>query len=132
MSTIEPSELSAYLDGELSADHRRVVAAALVSDSALRAEFDALANADVAWRRAAQTASFTPSIRMPEKNVAYISTPTAVVLAVVLVVLKLAPKFADGGVALAVVAHAVALVLALAGIAWLARLPTIGATGSPR
>jgi hypothetical protein len=69
---------------------------------------------------------------MPEKNVAYISTPTAVVLAVVLVVLKLAPKFADGGVALAVVAHAVALVLALAGIAWLARLPTIGATGSPR
>lgn len=132
MSDIEPSELSAYLDGELEEDRRREVAGRLASDPALRAEYEALAGADAAWRQAAQTAAFTPSIRwpQPQKSLGYISAPAAVLLATALVVLKLAPKFSDS-VALGLVAHTVALTVVLAGIAWLAASAR-DATAPPR
>jgi anti-sigma factor RsiW len=122
MSDIEPHELSAYLDGELSADRRRAVAAALASDPMLRAEVEALAGADATWRKTAQAAAFTPSIRWPRKSFGHVSAPVAVLLAVVLVALKLVPKFADSA-GPGLIAHTLALAIALAGIAWLAVAP---------
>lgn len=129
MSDIEASELSAYLDGELSADRRRAVADRFASDAALRAEYDALATGDVAWRRIAQSAAFRPSIRWPRTSAGYVPTAAAVAIAVVLVALKLAPP---GGVAIGLAVHAVALAVVLAGVVWLTATPVWSATAPPR
>jgi anti-sigma factor RsiW len=131
MIEIDSSELSAYLDGEQSAERRRAVAAELAAHPALQVAFDTLADADAAWRRSAQSAAFTPVVRLPRESTAHISAPVAAGLAVVLVVLKLVPEFVDG-MALAVALHTVAFAVVLAGVAWLAASPSRSATGLPR
>jgi anti-sigma factor RsiW len=130
MSDIEPHELSAYLDGELTADRAQAVAAALASDPALRAEYEALAGADATWRQTAQAATFQPYIRWPQKSICSIPAPAAAALATILVVVKLAPHLTEG-LALGLAVHALALAVALIGIAWVA-LPARDVTAQPR
>ncbi len=64
MRTIEPGELSGYLDGELDRARAAEVGAALAEDAALAAELAALSGADAKWSYAARTAQFLPDVRL--------------------------------------------------------------------
>ncbi len=68
MTTIDPSELSAYIDGELDATRAAAVAAALAADEALAAELAALRCTDERWSCAARTAQFAPNVRLPRRT----------------------------------------------------------------
>ena len=60
MKAIDPSELSALLDGELTAQRSAEIRAAIASNAALRAEFNELSRCDLAWKEAARSAVFQP------------------------------------------------------------------------
>jgi anti-sigma factor RsiW len=62
MNTIEAGELSAHLDGELSAERAQTVRAAIDSQPELQAAVQRLASLDDRWQRAADTAQFSPAI----------------------------------------------------------------------
>lgn len=62
MKPVDPAELSALLDGELSPERSREVEAAIASDPELRAEWEQLRTLDARWRSAAATAAFRPQI----------------------------------------------------------------------
>jgi anti-sigma factor RsiW len=64
---IDPSELSGLLDGELDPVRAQEVRAAIAADPALRAEFEALQDADRAWRDAAASAQFPAAVRVPSE-----------------------------------------------------------------
>ena len=64
MKPIEPFELSGYLDGELEPDRVRELEAVLARDPALRAEYEALANADREWKSTARLAAFVPDTQV--------------------------------------------------------------------
>ncbi len=107
MNPIDPAELSAYLDDELSPARAREVEAAMRDSPALRAELDALLEADKKWRAAVRSASFRPRIRL--RNAA---TP------------KVSPYRAAGALALLVAAR----VLPKLGSAWDVELIVNGIT----
>jgi anti-sigma factor RsiW len=65
MTPVQPEELSALLDGELSAERAAEIERQMVSDPALRAEFELLSDLDAQWRTAARTAVFTPGLVRP-------------------------------------------------------------------
>jgi anti-sigma factor RsiW len=62
MKPVDPAELSALLDGELSPERSREVEAAIASDPELRTEWEQLRILDARWRSAAATAAFRPQI----------------------------------------------------------------------
>ena len=64
MTPLNPAELSAYLDGELSETRAREVAAMVAANPALLDELDMLGNQDAAWRVAAGAAAFRPALRL--------------------------------------------------------------------
>jgi anti-sigma factor RsiW len=65
MKQVQAEELSALLDGELSAERAAEVQVQIAADPALRADYAALARLD-AWARAsAGAAAFTPTVRLP-------------------------------------------------------------------
>lgn len=68
MTPLRPGELSAYLDGELSAEREREVENILSSEPAARAEFDAIAAADAGWRSYARSAAFHPRVSLPAQR----------------------------------------------------------------
>lgn len=65
MEPIDPAELSAYLDGELSIERAEEIGAALKRDPALRQSFESLAALDFAWKGQASTAAFRPDVQLP-------------------------------------------------------------------
>jgi anti-sigma factor RsiW len=115
MKPIEGIELSGYLDGELEPDRAREVEAALERDPVLRAEFEALAEADKEWKSAGRLAGFVPQAQLPKKK----SLVPAAVL-VLLVGLRLMPKISDM-FAWALVLHATVLAIALPWVVRMAR-----------
>jgi anti-sigma factor RsiW len=110
VNPIDPAELSAYLDGELTAARARAVEAALASSPELRGELNSLMNADHTWRAAAGTAFFRPRVRLRPGDTPRSALGVAGVL-VLLVVARVVPKLAStlevelilNGVALAIV-----------------------------
>jgi anti-sigma factor RsiW len=120
MKPVEPAELSAFLDNELDGVRAAEVEAALASDSALRAEFNAVARADAECRSAAGTAAFSPDVRLSAK--ALPSGPWYLTAAVVgvLVAVRMLPKFSDA-LEFGFVLHGLALVIVLAWVTWIAR-----------
>lgn len=66
MQPIDPAELSAYLDGELSGERAQEIRAALEKDPALRRSFEALASMDAEWKGQASTAAFRPEVQFPK------------------------------------------------------------------
>lgn len=65
MRSIDPHELSAFIDGELDAEQRAAVRAALAIDEALRAHYESLVHADVHLKGVAAGVTLSPSIRLP-------------------------------------------------------------------
>jgi anti-sigma factor RsiW len=109
---IDPAELSAYLDGELSSTRAREIEAALASSPALRDELDQLGESDRRWRAAARTASFRPDIewrRTPAFKVSVRRSGAAVVL---LLIARVLPKLV-GTFELNLILNAIALAVAL-------------------
>jgi anti-sigma factor RsiW len=67
MSSIDPAELSALLDGELHPERASVVRQAIVSDPVLRAEFEMLKRLDCTIAEAAAAAAFEARVIIPEE-----------------------------------------------------------------
>ncbi|HLT62977.1 MAG TPA: zf-HC2 domain-containing protein [Pseudohongiella sp.] len=116
MKAVEPAELSAYLDGELSSERMAEIDAALTTDANLRAEFEALKSADIQWKAAAKAATFHPEVQLPESRAQVFTPVMLAVIVVTLIALRMIPKFADMMV-FAIALHAIALVSLLP---WLA------------
>jgi anti-sigma factor RsiW len=64
MDPIDPAELSAYLDGELSAKRAEEVRAALARDPMLRKSYDQLAALDADCKSRAAAAMFRPRVQL--------------------------------------------------------------------
>jgi hypothetical protein len=64
MLPIDPVELSAFLDGELSAERAEEIRVALDRDPILRATYEQLALCDADWSARAATAMFRPKVRV--------------------------------------------------------------------
>lgn len=77
MRPIDPAELSALLDGELDASRAAEVRAALAGDAALRAQYEALAQADAQLRAFAASLELNPRIRLPPVDAAPQERPSA-------------------------------------------------------
>jgi len=58
MTDLDPSELSALLDGELDELRAAQVEAIIASDEGLRTEYEILRQADAHWRSMARSAAF--------------------------------------------------------------------------
>jgi anti-sigma factor RsiW len=65
MSDPDPAELSAFLDGELTAVRAAQVEAIIAADARVRAEYEMLAKADARWRSMALGAAFRPQVSWP-------------------------------------------------------------------
>lgn len=124
---VAPEEMSALLDGELDAARAREVEAQLRSDAALRAEFEALAACDARWRAAADAAAFAPVVRLPV-GVASVGAArvegagwlTALAIAIGGLIAARSVLKLSGSDAFAFSLPAVALLLLLAMVVWLA------------
>lgn len=94
MTPIDPAELSALLDGELSAERAAVVRQALADDPALRAEYEAMLRCDTAWKAAAATARFTPQVSLHQSLWGYRLRAAGVVSGLLLlrIALKVMPS----------------------------------------
>lgn len=64
MTPLDPAELSALLDGELTPERAAVVRQALANDPVLRQQYEALANRDTSWKQTAATAAFRPRVSL--------------------------------------------------------------------
>ena len=70
MLPIDPTELSAFLDGELPARRAEEVRAALAQDPVLRQSYELLVERDGDWNAQAAAAMFRPRVRIPHAPVA--------------------------------------------------------------
>jgi len=66
MNDLNPAELSAYLDGELSSARTEEIEALIAADTRVRSAFDQLKRADQRLRSVAEAAAFRPEFRWPE------------------------------------------------------------------
>ena len=120
MTNIEPEELSAYVDGELTLERRREIDIALAADASLRAELDSLRALDAQLKRVAVEHRFEPSVAIEWSVV----LPKQTVLGIAFIVLALAtirlvPKFLNAHIWDWLLVNGVALTVLLAGTAWL-------------
>ena len=94
MSPIDPAELSALLDGELTPSRADEVRAALEHDPALKAEFEQLRQFDDTCRQAASTASFQPLVTIGVQPDAW-SWAVPVMLGGAILTVRFLPKMWD-------------------------------------
>ena len=119
MTQVQPEELSALLDGELSPPRAREVELQLAADPDLRRELQLLRESDARWLAAAATAAFQPTLRLraaanlPRRFVA------ATALIVTLTAVRMAVKVTSSLI-LSFGVQAVVLVVLLAVIVWFA------------
>ncbi|CAN5510438.1 hypothetical protein BH10PLA2_BH10PLA2_03130 [soil metagenome] len=64
MLPIDPAELSAYVDGELTSQRAEEIRAALARDPVLRATYEQLAVLDADWSARAASVMFRPRVRV--------------------------------------------------------------------
>ena len=123
MNAIDPVELSAYLDGEVSAARAAEIRRALATDATLRAQFDRLKALDGKWRAAANSTAAKPveAIVSPKTDSRFVAA------LVLLLALRFLPKLGDVVVA-AVVLHALVLIIVLAVIVRVARMDAMSNT----
>lgn len=91
MTPVRPEELSALLDGELSADRAREVRTAISQRPALADEWERLAALDRAARLGARSAGFMPEIVLPDARPSRVP-PIGVAALAGLLVLRLGAK----------------------------------------
>ncbi len=70
MKTIDPAELSALLDGELTPQRAREVREEIERTPSLKVEFEQLRRADADCRARASSAEFRPAVKLPAKRAA--------------------------------------------------------------
>jgi anti-sigma factor RsiW len=121
MKPIQPEELSAFLDGELSAQRTREVQQQLDSDDVLRDQIDSLQGLDQKLRAAAFDARFKPSIRLPSTVEPASRVLGIAALGAVLAGLRLTLKMVDVEVLQLMAVNAAVLAVLLAATAWLIR-----------
>jgi anti-sigma factor RsiW len=68
MKTIDPAELSALLDGELTPERACEVREEVERNPSLKTEFERLRCADADCRARASAAEFTPAVKLPAKH----------------------------------------------------------------
>ena len=127
MTPVEPEELSALIDRELSPERAAEIERRLTTDPALRAALEALRDLDDRWKAAARTGVFAPNIVHPTPN-PWMSA-AAVGGSAALVGLWVAVRAFDV-VGLAYAMQAVALAVVLAGLVRIARADQ-AAAGEP-
>jgi anti-sigma factor RsiW len=126
MKPIEPAELSAYLDGELNPIRAREVETAMTNEPALRAEFNALTEADTAWRAAARSAEFRPAVRLRHSTAVWASLPAATAGVALLVAVRILPRLTDT-LAWGFFLHGITLAIM---VVWVIRLARGGAVAA--
>ena len=113
MTRVDPSELSALLDGELAPERAVEVCQAIAADPELRREYEELARLDGDLRAHAQEAVFQPRVEIPQRcrglrpHVAWI----APLLVIMSLALRTLPLPIETGVEVAVVVILVPYVL---------------------
>lgn len=120
MMPLDPVELSAYLDGELSAERMREIESILASDPIARAEFEALAAADANWRKSARSAAFHPNVDLPFPSEDAISIRMIGVVVASLIIMQYVLKQLDV-IALTLALNGVALAIVLIGVVFLVK-----------
>jgi ferric-dicitrate binding protein FerR (iron transport regulator) len=68
MKPIDPSDISALLDGKLSPEDADRVRRALAEDSSLRREYEELAALDAELKASARAAMFLPEVVLPKRS----------------------------------------------------------------
>lgn len=121
MTPVQPEELWALLDGELSPARRREVEMQIVADPELRGELQLLRERDARWRAAAATAAFQPALRLRDASTPFRRFVAATALIVTLTAVRIAAKLTNSLV-LSLGVQAVVLVLLLAAVVWFARI----------
>jgi anti-sigma factor RsiW len=129
MKPIEPAELSAYLDGELNSARAREVQIALADEPRLRADFNTLAEADIIWRAAAESANLRPGVQLlPQRRTAHaVSVLGMIGLVTLLVAVRLLPKMTDT-LTWGVVLHGLTLAMVLIWVLHMDRDGTVTAS----
>jgi anti-sigma factor RsiW len=120
MTPLNPAELSAYLDGELSETRAREVAAMVAANPALRDELDMLGSEDAAWRVAAGSAAFRPALRLQAVGDTTVSSRTIMVCVALFVVIAAVVRGFDS-LAASLALNLVAAALVSIGVYVLAR-----------
>ncbi len=101
MTPIDPAELSAYLDGELSATRADEVRAALALDPELRRSYELLVKCDADWSARAQAAKFSPRVRFaraPWSRSLLMAAAVVLGLFVLRMALKVMPTICGAGI----------------------------------
>lgn len=119
MTPLEPGELSAYLDGELSLARMGEIEAMLATDAALASELQRLARSDAAWRAAASSAAFQPAPAAQPQVRSKGFAPGIVAVAMLFAVVTIAVKIL-GLLSLLLALNITAAILVLIGAAKLA------------
>jgi len=68
MKPIDPTEISALLDGKLSPEDAERVRRALAENSSLRCEYEELVALDVELKASARAAMFRPEVVLPKRS----------------------------------------------------------------
>ena len=112
MRPIDPAELSALLDGELSVERAGQVRRAIAEDETLRREYEEIAALDVEFKAYAEAAAFRPRVSMAATTAPRISLlPLVVGLLLLRVLLKSTPFLVATGLEVVVLAFLVGWVL---------------------
>lgn len=93
MKSIDRTEISALLDGELSPERAALVRRALAEDDSLRSEYEQLAALDTELKAYAQALMFQPHVALPESPAGFRFPVTLVIFVFLIlrVVLKSIP-----------------------------------------
>lgn len=119
MKPIQPEELSAFLDGELSEQRRREVQQQLDCDDVLRAQFESLQTWDRKWHAAAFDARFNPSIELPQSAEPKTRVLGVVAVGAALAGLRLVLKVLDPQILVWATVNAAVLAVLLAATVWI-------------
>ncbi|MDB5676158.1 MAG: hypothetical protein JWM65_3140 [Sphingomonas bacterium] len=120
MTPLNPAELSAYLDGELSETRAREIAAMIAASPALLDQLDILGREDAAWRVAAGAAAFRPVLRLQAAGDTAVSGTTIMVCVALFVAIAAVVRGLDN-LAVSLVLNLVAAALVSLGVYVLAR-----------
>ena len=120
MTPLNPAELSAYLDGELSETRAREIAAMIAANPALLDELDMLGSEDAAWRAAARSAAFSPALRLQAGGDMVVSSKTIMVCVALFVAIAAVVRGFDS-LAASLALNLVAAALVSIGVYVLAR-----------
>jgi anti-sigma factor RsiW len=117
MTHVQPEELSALLDGELSPTRAREVEMQIAAEPDLRREFQLLRTSDARWRAAAATAAFQPAVRVRPASIRFRRLFAATILIATLTAVRMAAKLTDSFV-FSFGVQAIVLVVLLVAVIW--------------